>query len=321
MGLECNVMPVRMTDTAINKAMKAVAEGTRRDLADAGCPGLRLRLTPAGTATWVLACRDRQGRMRRFPIGSYPAKGVSEARIAARALHTRVKHDGADPVAERRRERAIGEAAKAGIGTLAAVLDIYGEKRGNQQRAWLESRKRINLVFRVLLGRPVTTLTLADLQMAADDYAFPKSAAFAVRTIRPALKWAAQPGRKFLPQELANLSTSATVERRKRVLTPDELASLLPVLRASSRPYAAALRFMLMTLARRQEVALARWRDVNIEARTWTVLETKTVNRTLCRCLGRRSNCYGLASRLTVSAIPKTAIQNCWYLPHPKVPP
>jgi integrase len=268
-------MPVRLTETAISKAIKAVAEGIRRDLSDAGCPGLRLRLTPAGAATWVLACRDRQGRMRRFPIGSYPAKGISEARSDARALHTRVKHEGADPVAERRRERAISEAAKAGIGTLTAVLDTYGEKRGNQQRAWPESRKRINLVFRGLMGRPVTTLTLADLQMAADNYAFPKSAAFAVRTIRPALKWAAQPGRQYVPTELANLSTSETVERRKRVLTRDELTRLLPVLRASCRPYAAALWFMLLTLTRRQETALARWRDVNIEAQTWTILETK----------------------------------------------
>jgi integrase len=213
--------------------------------------------------------------MRRFPIGSYPGKGISEARSDARALHTRVKHEGADPVAERRRERAINDAAKAGIGTLTAVLDTYGEKRGNQQRAWPESRKRINLVFKGLLGRPVTTLTLADLQLAADNYAFPKSAAFAVRTLRPALKWAAQPGRKYVPAELANLSTSETVERRKRVLTRDELARLLPILRSSSRPYAAALRFMLMTLARRQEAALARWRDVNLEARTWTIPETK----------------------------------------------
>jgi integrase len=255
--------------------MKAAAAGTRRDLADAGCPGLRLRLTPAGTATWVLACRDRQGRMRRFPIGSYPAKGISEARSDVRALHTRVKHEGADPVAERRHERAIAQAAKAGIGTLGAVLDTYGEKCGNQQRAWPESRKRINSVFRALLGRPATTLTLADLQMAVDNYVFPKSAAFAVRTVRPALKWAAQPGRKYVPAELADLSTSATVERRKRVLSVDELVALLPTLRASSRPYAAALRFMLMTLARRQEAALARWRDVNMEARTWTILETK----------------------------------------------
>jgi integrase len=32
---------------------------------------------------------------------------------------------------------------------------------------------------------------------------------------------------------------------------------------------------MLLTLTRRQETALARWRDVNMEARTWTIPETK----------------------------------------------
>jgi hypothetical protein len=58
-------MPVRMTETAIGKAMREVASGTRRDLSDATCSGLRLRLTPSGSATWVLACRDRHGRMRR----------------------------------------------------------------------------------------------------------------------------------------------------------------------------------------------------------------------------------------------------------------
>src|SRR3954454_13730275 len=104
-------MPVRLTESAINRAIRAVSEGTRRDVADAGCPGLRLRVTPAGSASWVLACRDRQGRMRRFPLGSYPALGLSEARAASRATHYKVKHEGAAPIADRRRDRAIARAA------------------------------------------------------------------------------------------------------------------------------------------------------------------------------------------------------------------
>ena len=60
-----------------------------------------------------------------------------------------------------------------------------------------------------------------------------------------------------------------------RDLSRDEMAAVLPALRMSGRPYAAALRFMLLTLTRRQETALARWRDVNMEARTWTIPETK----------------------------------------------
>jgi integrase len=154
-------------------------------------------------------------------------------------------------------------------------LDLYGERQAGQQRAWPESRKRIDRVFGALLSQPVGTLTLADLQIAADSYAFPKSAAFAVRTIRPALKWASQLGRRYIPPELVSLSTSVAVERRRRVLTRDELAAILPALRVSGRPHGAALQFMLLTLARRQEAVQARWRDVNLDARAWTIPETK----------------------------------------------
>ncbi|MGD0432464.1 MAG: Arm DNA-binding domain-containing protein, partial [Acetobacteraceae bacterium] len=123
-------MPVRLTETAIARAARDVAEsGARRDLADAGCPGLRLRLTPSGGKSWALACRDRLGGMRRFPLGKFPAMGLSEARNEARAMYARVR-TGADPVADRRRDRAIGKDAKAGIGTLAAVLDIYEAHKG-----------------------------------------------------------------------------------------------------------------------------------------------------------------------------------------------
>src|ERR1700727_597653 len=131
-------MTVRLTETAITKAKKAASDGARRELVDAGCSGLRLRITPAGTATWVLACRDRYGRMRRFRVGSHPEMGISDARDDARALTTRVKEGGAVSVAGGRHERAMAPAASAGIGTLAGVLDTYGEKRGNTQRAWRE---------------------------------------------------------------------------------------------------------------------------------------------------------------------------------------
>jgi Arm DNA-binding domain len=132
-------MPVGMTESAINKAIREVGGGARRDLADAVCPGLRLRLTPRGSATWVLACRDRYGRMRRFPLGTYPTVGISEARSEARNLYTRVKRDNADPIAERRHDRAVGAAAKAGEGTLAALLDLYAAKRGCDLKRWGEA--------------------------------------------------------------------------------------------------------------------------------------------------------------------------------------
>jgi len=71
------------------------------------------------------------------------------------------------------------------------------------------------------------------------------------------------------------LDPPTTVRRRDRLPSRDELAALLPVLRTSPRPYAAALRFMLLTLARREEAGQARWADVAMSAGTWAIRETK----------------------------------------------
>jgi integrase len=267
-------MSVRLTESAIAKAAKDVAATEQRtDLVDAGCPGLRLRLTPAGSKSWVLSCRDREGRMRRYPLGAFPAIGISEARDAARSLHVKVKQDGADPVAERRRERSIAKDAKAGINTLASLLTLYGSNRGRKLKSWDECQRRIESVFVKHLDRALATMKLGDLQLAADTWPSKQSASAAVRYLRPILKWAAH--RRYVSPDLATIAPPAAVGRRDRVLSCDELAKVLPTLEKSDRAYGAALRFLLLTLARREEVATARWRDVNLEAATWTISETK----------------------------------------------
>ena len=104
-------MPIRLTDTAITKAIREAGQaGKRRDLANAAQPGLRMRVTPSGGATgsWPAGTA---GRMRRFTMAPIRQRS-SEARGAARALHVKVKQEGADPTADRRREQAVGEAAK-----------------------------------------------------------------------------------------------------------------------------------------------------------------------------------------------------------------
>ena len=109
--------------------------------------------------------------------------------------------------------------------------------------------------------------------MLADAYGARHAAGAAVRYVRPVVKWGATRGTSV--PGLRTLYLPVPVKRRRRILTRDEIAAVLPVLRASDRPHGAAMRFMLLTLTRRQESALARWRDVNMEARTWTIPETK----------------------------------------------
>lgn len=273
-------MPVNLTESAIKKAAKKVAEtGKRLDVSDATLAGLRLRLTPASldplSGTWVLACRDQLGGMRRFQLGRYPAVSLSEARDAARSMREAVRKAGADPVADAKRKRKMGKDAREGIGTLTALLDLYGTKEGNKRKTWETCRKAVEHVFAAHLSKALGAVKLADLQMTADSHKAQQSAAAAVRYLRPILKWAAHVGRGYCPGELSLIRPPAVVQRRERVLMRDELSRLIPSLKASSRPYAGAMRLMLLTLTRREEVGEARWRDIDLEAGSWTIAKTK----------------------------------------------
>jgi hypothetical protein len=85
-------------------------------VADAAPPGLRLFVTPAGGKSWVLACCDGLGRMRRFPLGEYPTLSIEKAREATSVMRHRVKHEWVDPIAEARRERAVVKLQRSGRG-------------------------------------------------------------------------------------------------------------------------------------------------------------------------------------------------------------
>lgn len=268
-------MAVNLTETAISAA-EARAKSTKKrvELVDKGHAGLRLRVTPSGGKSWVLACRDPHGRMRRFPLGNHPKMGVADARNTARTTWAEVRK-GSDPVAEARHKRAMAKAAKEGIGTLEALLNLYGKKDGAALKSWPESRRRIDSVFKPFLKPPLGTLKARDFQLQADTWPSAQSAAAAVRYIRPVLKWAATSARRYVPVELADLSPPAAPGRRERILSRDELESLLPVLKASNRPYAGCMLLMLYTLVRREEAAGAYWRDVDLKTGIWTIAETK----------------------------------------------
>lgn len=268
-------MPVRLTEKAILATLRTDA-GKRVELSDETLPGLRLRSTSKGRGTWVLACRDQYGRMRRFQVGQWPDDGIAAARDAARAMRVKVR-GGADPIADRKRTRSLGHDAKEGIGTLHGLLILYEAKVGAKLKSWPETRRRIEMVFKGHLKRPLAAVTRQDLQMAADGYPSAQQASGGVAGLRPILKWAT--GRDYADASLIDLRSPATKTRRDRVLTRDELARLLPALSASDRPYAAAMRFMLLTLARREEVCGSRWQDMDFAAGTWRIAAERSKNK------------------------------------------
>lgn len=266
-------MNTKLTETAINAAARRAAElGRRINLSDPDQRWLHLRITPHNVRTWCWAGTDPAGRVRRFTLGHHPQIGLAEARRRARTMAEDVRR-GADPVREARAARAP---VKAPVGhTLADLLRLYGEQ-SNPPRSWARQMlPQITRVFRAHLNTPLADLRVGALQMTLDGYQAKQSAAFGVRCMLPVLRWAAAPGRAYADRDLLGLSVSAPKSVRNRVLSRDELAALLPALRASTNAHGRAMHLILLTLVRREEAAQARWRDIDFTRGIWTLPATK----------------------------------------------
>jgi integrase len=265
-------MPDALTDATIKKAIKGASQ--RFEMGDGKATGLRLRVSPGGHAVWVLAVKDRQGAARRFKLGEYPTLGLAAARTEAHKLKAEVTK-GRDPVEEARQRRAWGVDAKHGIGTLGAMLVAYGKTEKGTKKSWSMADYRIRHVFARHVDQPLGTLTKGALQATAQAHKGPYAAAAAVRALRPVLKWAEQVHQ--LGSSLYDLTPPASPKQRDHVISVKDLPNLVPVLRVGG-PHERAMLFMLLTLARREEVGGAKWAEIDLKRAEWVIPAKRAKN-------------------------------------------
>ncbi|WP_170449185.1 tyrosine-type recombinase/integrase [Ruegeria arenilitoris] len=176
------------------------------------------------------------------------------------------------------------------------------------------TRNTIERVFEPLLDRPVETLTAEDFAVVANAYKPVRplkgkttangQVSRALSYLSPVLDWAAHRGSKFSKigagrttrltvAELRRIHDPASDDptikgKRERVLNAEEIAAIVPLLqypapekirRRNMLPKndfgPAAMRFLLLTLARREEVANARWQDIDFLNGVWVKPEVK----------------------------------------------
>ena len=120
-------MAVALTEPAVRAALKrAEAENVRVEVVDATTL-LRLRVTPAGVGSWVLACATAWARC----AASHWALGPTwnRGRPEGRPSHARRRRRGADPIAAKRSARveARAEAERDRL-TLEVLVDDWTRK-------------------------------------------------------------------------------------------------------------------------------------------------------------------------------------------------
>lgn len=232
------------------------------ELVDGAVAGLRLRVTPTGSKTWSLNIRAN-GVMRRFDVGK--ELGLADARKRATALRQQI-NDGGDPTAEKREQRSTAVSAKLGIGTFEAVIDTYfADGNGAGLKSKAEQTKRIKQVLAAHLKRPAKDITSSDLQRAVDAYGAKVAAARAVGYVKPLVKWALK---RSLMQGVFDIEKPMQDAPKQRVLTDDDLASLLPTFTDS---YGRCCRMILLTGVRLNEASNATWGQFDVANAIWTI--------------------------------------------------
>lgn len=242
-----------------------------RDLAAFG-----LRVYASGRRSWI--SRYRGGPRQRFATLGSPAElTASEARRRAQSLLAETRL-GRDPAAEKARAR---ERAAVTFGAVAAAF--LEERAGELRPATLREYRRRLMVYAAGWHRlPAAELDRGTIARFVAALARDRGATTAARThatLSALFGWAIRRGLVELDANPAALAwRPPPAPARDRVLALDELAAIW-LAADPSTDCGAIVRLLILTGARRDEVAGMEWRELDFARRTWLLPASRSKNR------------------------------------------
>jgi len=219
----------------------------------------------------VLYRRGR--RLRRYTLGCFPPLSLRQARKMAKVALAEAAMGG-DPAARKSEERRAG--------TFAELAAEYLERHARpNKRSWKEDERRLRKNLLPLLAPALAKeITRADLRRLLEDIVRRPAPAEANQThalIRKIYNWA-------ISQDLVEdspcrgLPRPAKLRHRHHVLNEDDVLRFWNALSYESLVVAAALKLRLLTAQRGGEVITMLWKDVELDARWWTIPAERSKN-------------------------------------------
>ena len=281
---------------------------------DVGAPGLALRVTPAGKPSYIFQSRF-QDKTLRLTIGSPDAWSIPQAQERARELQRQIDA-GRDP-REVKAESIAADVAKrtAEVADVLTVADVWprymAEGKPKRRAAW-KPRYVADLQKAASMGgeakkrgkgktKPGHLAALMPLRLASIDqdtirdwYAkeaktAPIQAARAVAMFSGFLGWCATKKdlRALVQKDAARSSELGDVlppakNPRKDALEVAQLPAWFAATdKLQSRAAAAYLRALVLTGARREELAGLRWADVDFQWQKLTIADKVEATRVI----------------------------------------
>ena len=162
---------------------------------------------------------------------------------------------------------------------MEAVADEFVERHAKpRNRSWKEYRRILDRYVKPKLGnRPIHELGRRDVVGLLDHVADNNGAVMAdhvLAIVRKLCNWHAARDEGFRsPIVMGMARTRPRDIARDRILTDDEICRIWGALDAGNYPFAPLVRLLFFTAQRRQEVAQARWDE--IEDGVWTIPATR----------------------------------------------
>lgn len=281
-----NNQPVAITKRVVDLATP-VAGKRQAFIRDSRLPGFGLRITDSGTKSFIVEKRVN-GRVRRVTLGRYGVLTVEEARREAQK-HLAKLAMGADPIAERRTQRA--QAVK-----LAEAFEAFLKARKN-----LRPKTRHGYAYHLYhylgswMRKPITDITTQMVSRRHREIGEKNGkmqANSVMRTLRAVLNFAkyeyldgqGHPVLHGNPVDILNHHRAwYKQERRRTLIKRHQLPAwyaAVQALKAPDKPTSAHviadfLVFVLFTGLRFNEAARLRWTDVDLLDRTLYLTKPK----------------------------------------------
>ncbi|WP_159992932.1 site-specific integrase [Roseomonas sp. 18066] len=278
----------KLTEKAV-AAFAILAEKREAWLSDVEVPGLRLRATTGAKTFYACWTNRATGERQREKLGLWGALTVEQARTAARIVLGKVA-TGGDPAAERaaraadhakRKAEAALTATEAAF-TLDLLIQDWETLHLSTRRASYraEATRALRHAFKVHLDAPAKALDHVAVLAVIDRLAKAGKATTGGLVLRygsACYGWAVK-RRRLLLNPFTGLPMPERTGSRERVLTSQEVGEIWRAAGTMTAPYGPATRFLLLTLARRDEVCGMRWGEVSPDLSTWTQPGSRTKN-------------------------------------------
>jgi integrase len=262
------------------KALENLKAGpARREIPDGLLPGLYFVLQPSGKASWAVRYRAA-GRPCKLTLGPYPVLDLKNARERARAALAKAA-TGVDPGAEK---KAVKTAAPAIVDHVENVVARFIAQHAARKLKPGTAKEVERLLEKEVAapwhGRRLSQIGRADVHVLLDDIVERGSPISANRTaawLRRLCAWAIERG-LIDTNPCAGVKPPAAEKSRDRILGDEELRAVWRASEMLEWPYAAFIKLLILTGARRSEVAAMTWREFDFAGKLWVIPKERCKN-------------------------------------------